>query len=145
MIRHKTMRQIAFVFTLALLAEAGTVHAQIGNAAALSPEKNAALSRLDALSSEYTQVAMKIWDWAEVGYQEVRSSGLLQDQLKKAGFRVEAGVAGIPTAFIASFGSGKPIIGILGEFDALPGVSQAAVPMRQERPEVKAGDRKSVV
>ncbi len=139
MIRHKTMRQIAFVFTLALLAEAGTVHAQIGNAAALSPEKNAALSRLDALSSEYTQVAMKIWDWAEVGYQEVRSSGLLQDQLKKAGFRVEAGVAGIPTAFIASFGSGKPIIGILGEFDALPGVSQAAVPMRQERPEVKAG------
>jgi aminobenzoyl-glutamate utilization protein B len=64
---------------------------------------------------------------------------LLQEQLKREGFNVQAGVAEIPTAFVASYGSGHPIIGVLGEFDALPGVSQAAVPEKQARPEVEAG------
>lgn len=105
----------------------------------LSKDKTQTLKRLDELSGNYTQVAMKIWDWAELGYQETKSSQLLQEQLKSAGFEVKAGVADMPTAFVASFGSGKPVIGILGEFDALPGVSQAAVPVRQERPEVKSG------
>ncbi|HPH21172.1 MAG TPA: M20/M25/M40 family metallo-hydrolase, partial [Haliscomenobacter sp.] len=105
----------------------------------LSKDKAQTLKRLDELSGNYTQVAMKIWNWAELGYQETKSSQLLQDELRAAGFKVEAGVADMPTAFVASFGSGKPVIGILGEFDALPGVSQAAVPTRQERPEVKSG------
>jgi aminobenzoyl-glutamate utilization protein B len=75
-----------------------------------------------------TEVARSIWGWAEVGYQEVQSSALLQQELMAAGFQVEAGVAGIPTAFVASAGQGEPVIGILAEFDALPGFSQDAVP-----------------
>jgi aminobenzoyl-glutamate utilization protein B len=69
-------------------------------------------------------LAKQIWSFAEVGYQEEKSSALLQQQLKAAGFTVTARVAAIPTAFVATFGSGKPVIGIVGEFDALPGLSQ---------------------
>jgi aminobenzoyl-glutamate utilization protein B len=77
------------------------------------------------------EMARSIWDWAEVGYQEVKSSALLQEELSKAGFKVEPGVAGIPTAFVATAGSGEPVIGILAEFDALPGITQDAVPERK--------------
>ncbi len=80
---------------------------------------------LDANGARFGQVAQQIWDFAEVGYQETRSSALLQSTLKEAGFTVEAGVAGIPTAFVASWSNGAgPIIGILAEFDALPGITQ---------------------
>lgn len=78
-------------------------------------------------------VAKRIWDLAEPGYQEAESSKLLATELEKAGFKVTRGVADIPTAFVAEFGSGKPVIAILGEFDALPGLSQEAVPYRQPR------------
>ncbi|MEM1434720.1 MAG: amidohydrolase [Pseudomonadota bacterium] len=88
---------------------------------------------VDAAAADAIQLADEIWSLAEVGYQEARSSAALQDYLTTAGFAVEAGVADIPTAFAASFGSGKPVIGILAEFDALPGLSQAAVPERQVR------------
>lgn len=94
---------------------------------------------IDARHATYDELALKIWSFAEVGYQEVKSSAALQEQLKKEGFAVEAGVAGIPTAFAASFGNGGPVVAILGEFDALPGVSQDAVPERKERPGVGAG------
>jgi aminobenzoyl-glutamate utilization protein B len=77
------------------------------------------------------EIARSIWDWAEVGYQEVKSSALLQEELSKGGFKVEPGVAGMPTAFVATAGSGKPVIGILAEFDALPGITQDAVPERR--------------
>jgi aminobenzoyl-glutamate utilization protein B len=90
------------------------------------------LSFLNAQEGHFTDVAMQIWDWAEVGYQEEKSSALLQEELKNAGFEVSSGVGGMPTAFIAEAGSGEPVIAILGEFDALPGVSQEAVP--DERP-----------
>ena len=76
------------------------------------------------------RVALQIWEYAEVGYQETKSSALLQQQLKDAGFSVQAGVAGMPTGFVASYGSGKPVIGILAEFDALPGITQTASPER---------------
>ena len=85
------------------------------------------------------KMARQIWEWAEVGYQEKKSSALLADALQAGGFRVERGVAGIPTAFVATIGSGRPVIGILGEYDALPGLSQQAEPVRQSRPEVTAG------
>ncbi len=85
------------------------------------------------------KMARQIWEWAEVGYQEKRSSALLADAMESAGFRVERGVAGIPTAFVATIGSGGPVIGILGEYDALPGLSQQAVPDRQPRPGVASG------
>lgn len=76
----------------------------------------------------YGEMAQQIWDFAEVGYQEYKSSDLLQNKLKGAGFKVESGVAEIPTAFIATYGSGEPVLGILAEFDALPGLSQQASP-----------------
>jgi aminobenzoyl-glutamate utilization protein B len=85
------------------------------------------------------KAAMQIWDYAEVGYQEEKSSALLQLQLRDAGFSVEAGVAGMPTAFVASFGSGRPVIGILAEFDALPGITQQAKPERAPAQDKDAG------
>lgn len=85
------------------------------------------------------EMARSIWEWAEVGYQEEKSSALLQEELQRAGFEVEAGVAGIPTAFVASAGSGEPVIGILAEFDALPGINQDAVPVRQPIAGKRAG------
>lgn len=89
------------------------------------------LKQLDSESEKYGAIALKIWDWAEMGYQEVQSSELLQQTLSQAGFRIEKGIAGIPTAFVAEYGSGGPIIGVLGEFDALPGLSQKAVPQKE--------------
>ena len=74
----------------------------------------------------YSDIAKKIWEYAEVGYQEEKSSRLLQSVLDESGFSIEGGVAEIPTAFVASYGQGKPVIAILAEFDALPGLSQAA-------------------
>ena len=77
------------------------------------------------------EVASSIWNWAEVGYQEVKSSGLLQKELAAAGFKVDAGVAAMPTAFVASWGKGEPVIGVLAEFDALPGITQDVSPLRK--------------
>lgn len=85
---------------------------------------------VEAAAANYSAAARQIWEWAEVGYQEERSSALLQQTLKNAGFSVETGVAEIPTAFVASYGAGEPVVAILAEFDALPGVSQQAVPER---------------
>ena len=73
---------------------------------------------VDVHAAEYRDLSRKVWEFAEVGYQERQSSELLQQHLKAAGFTVQAGVAEIPTAFVASFGQGKPVIAILGEFDA---------------------------
>src|SRR5579875_329697 len=81
-------------------------------------------------SPEYVTASHTIWQYAELGYHEEKSSALLQQDLKAAGFAVRAGVADEPTGFIASYGHGKPVIAILGEFDALPGLSQNAVPDR---------------
>ncbi len=94
---------------------------------------------IDANADLYSGIAQKIWNFAEVGFQETQSSALLQQTLKDAGFQVEPGVAGMPTAFIATYGSGKPVIGILGEFDALPGVAQEAVPELKPIAGQKAG------
>jgi aminobenzoyl-glutamate utilization protein B len=86
------------------------------------------LQSIDTKYDQYASIARKIWEFAEVGFQETQSSALLQSTLKDAGFTIESGVAEMPTAFVASYGQGKPVIAILGEFDALPGVSQDAVP-----------------
>ena len=85
---------------------------------------------LDQREERLTNVAMRIWDLAEVGYMETESSALLAGELEAQGFTVTRGVAGIPTAFVAEYGSGKPVIGILGEFDALPGINQDRTPTR---------------
>ena len=97
-----------------------------------TPADRTEIERLvDAKADAYKQVSKQIWGFAELGYHENKSSTLLQDQLKAAGFTVQAGVADEPTGFIASYGSGKPVIAILGEFDALPGLSQQAVATRE--------------
>jgi aminobenzoyl-glutamate utilization protein B len=94
---------------------------------------------VDAQRARTERVALQIWDFAEVGYQEERSSALLQQTLRDAGFSVQPSVAGMPTSFIASYGSGRPVLGILAEFDALPGITQQAVPERAPAEDKQAG------
>lgn len=99
----------------------------------LSAAQQSAIKALvDADNKAMSDSALKIWQWAEVGYQENRSSELLQARLKSAGFTVEKGVAGMPTAFVARYrrGSGGPVIGLVAEYDALPGLAQNAVAER---------------
>ncbi|NNF39647.1 MAG: amidohydrolase [Gemmatimonadetes bacterium] len=110
-------------------------------APALAPQDghDFVVSHIDDDAQLLAQTAMDIWNLAEVGYQEFESSGLLQTRLEEAGFRVETGIAGIPTAFVAEWGEGGPVIAIMGEFDALPGVTQEAVPERAPRDDVAAG------
>jgi aminobenzoyl-glutamate utilization protein B len=90
--------------------------------------KTQASTSIQSNYDQYKTMAFQIWDYAEVGYKEVKSTALLQQTLKDNGFTVEAGVAGIPTAFVATYGSGSPVIAILAEFDALPGLSQTNAP-----------------
>lgn len=89
-------------------------------------DRDAVLKSLDSKYEHYAGVAKQIWEFAEPGFLEDKSAALLQSELEKAGFKVEKNVSGMPTAFIATYGSGQPVIGILGEFDALPGLSQEA-------------------
>jgi aminobenzoyl-glutamate utilization protein B len=89
------------------------------------------LAHVDTEAEAATNLAQDIWSLAELGYQEEQSSQRLQGYLAERGFAIDTGAANIPTAFVASAGSGAPVIGILAEFDALPGLSQAAVPRRQ--------------
>lgn len=93
--------------------------------------KKQLISSIESKQETYQQLALDIWNYAELGYQETKSAQALQNELQAAGFSIESAVADIPTAFVASYGSGEPVIGILGEYDALPGLSQAAVPERQ--------------
>jgi aminobenzoyl-glutamate utilization protein B len=86
---------------------------------------------VDRQAAHFSTVSKAIWDYAELGYQEEKSSTLLQRELQAAGFNVKSGVASEPTAFVASYGQGQPVIGIMGEFDALPGLSQDAAPVRK--------------
>lgn len=99
----------------------------------------AVLKRLDGQRDKYTAIAKQIWSNPELGYLEENSSKLLQNTLQEAGFTIKSGVADIPTAFVAEYGSGAPVIAILAEFDALPGVSQKAVPQKEAVVEGGAG------
>ena len=90
--------------------------------------KSQAIADIQSKYGDYKAIALQIWNYAEVGFKEVKSSALLQKTLADKGFTVKTGVAEIPTAFVASYGSGSPVIGILAEFDALPGLGQQAVP-----------------
>jgi aminobenzoyl-glutamate utilization protein B len=98
------------------------------------PEKQLVLDYLGqpGVVEEFGRISDAIWSYAELGLHEYRSSGLLADTLERAGFKVERGVAGMPTCFVATYGSGKPVIGLLGEYDALPMLSQKARVPRQE-------------
>ena len=118
MMKNKYVYLVGFVLlTLSLIAQ--------------DAEKKKVLGRLSKLESTYSQIATKIWGFAEVGYKEKQSAQLLQETLRQAGFSIESGVAGIPTSFVASFGQGKPVIGIMAEYDALPGMSQDSIPTKR--------------
>ncbi|MBL8027116.1 MAG: amidohydrolase [Fibrobacteres bacterium] len=98
----------------------------------LSAEKNSLpVYHIEKNRTVYEKMAYEIWSNPEPGYMETKSAGLLAAALKDAGFTVRSGVAGIPTAFVAEFGSGKPVIGLIAEYDALPGLSQDNVPYRK--------------
>ena len=90
-----------------------------------------ALDYLNSSFSTYDKLQKTIWANPELGFLETNSSGLLKQHLRENGFTIEEGVAGMPTAFVATYGSGKPVIGLLAEFDALPGLSQDTVPFRK--------------
>ncbi|MFQ5982998.1 MAG: amidohydrolase [Woeseiaceae bacterium] len=94
---------------------------------------------IDARYEQTAALARDLWEFAEVGYQEVKSSGLIKEQLAAEGFAIESGVAGIPTAFIASYGTEGPVIGIIAEYDALPGINQDDVPIRSPIADKAAG------
>jgi len=97
----------------------------------LSSNKEAIIQSVDKHQQELIAISDKIWVYAETALKETKSSKELADYAEAQGFTVKRGVAGMPTAFIAEFGSGKPIIGIMGEYDALPGISQKAQATRE--------------
>lgn len=92
-----------------------------------------ALSHATALEGQVETMALELWEHSEIGLEEIESARTLIQVLREEGFSIQEGVAGMPTAFVASWGSGSPVIGILAEFDALPGIGNAAVPRREPR------------
>jgi len=108
-------------------------------ASPLAAQQADPIAQVEAQQERTQRVAQQIWDFAELGYLETRSSGLLIDELEGAGFSIRPGVAGIPTAFVAEWGNGGPVIGLLAEFDALPGITQSAQPTRDPVADKHAG------
>ncbi len=128
----RSVRTVAIVAMSCLLAQVpASVSAQDG--------KTTVLEHIESNADQYGEIAQTLWDLAELGYMEHRSAALLESSLEDAGFRVEIGVADMPTAFVASYGAGSPVVGILAEYDALPGMSQARVPVKQVVPEMESG------
>lgn len=95
------------------------------------PEKTKTIAQLDKDYTHYAALAGQIWKLAEPGYLETETSSLLQKELKDNGFSITSGIADIPTAFVATYGKGSPVVSILAEMDALPGLSQDSVPGRK--------------
>ena len=124
------MKKVYPLFILFLAAQWSIGQSNLPSS--IANEKKAVIQSLEAKKQQYVDVATNIWNLAELGYKEGKSANLLQSMLKEEGFTIETGVAGIPTAFTATFGSGTPVIGVLGEYDALPGFSQDAVPFKKE-------------
>jgi aminobenzoyl-glutamate utilization protein B len=113
-----------------LLSFSLTLHLLITTVTYAQKSRQIALSSIEQQRQHYGEIAQHIWDFAEVGYLEFKSTEMLQQELVTAGFTVESGVANIPTAFMASYGSGQPVIALLAEFDALPGILQDRSPTR---------------
>jgi aminobenzoyl-glutamate utilization protein B len=123
-------------------AVAGLVAALLVLSASRVPaadDKDELAAAIDARRADYAALAKQIWGLAELGYQEEKSAALLRARLSKAGFKVERGVAGMPTAFVASYGQGAPVVALMAEYDALPGLSQDAVPEKKPLAEAAPG------
>ncbi len=104
--------------------------------AAVSATKEAAVESVDTHGRELVGLSDRIWAYAETALEEHKSAAELADYAEQQGFKVERGISDMPTAFVASYGSGRPIIGVMGEYDALPGISQKALP---EKTPLEAG------
>ena len=121
MFKNKRILGLCLVFTFVIFFSVQTVFAQ-----GLTPAKKTAIAWIDGAKATYEEIAKYLSDNPELSLVEFKSSGKLQEYLARNGFKVEKGVSGMPTAFVATWGSGKPVIGFLAEFDALPGLSQVA-------------------
>lgn len=123
------MKKILFLFVLFIgflfSARSGNSETQIGKL------KAKAIERVEKRRSQLIDISDKLWEYAEPALEEFQSSKLLADCAEGEGFNVIRGVADLPTAFVATFGKGEPVIGILAEYDALPGLSQENVPFRK--------------
>ncbi len=97
----------------------------------MADEKNTALEWVSRNQDRYIRISDRIWEFAELGLVEFESSLLLADELEKHGFGVQRGIAGMPTAFVATWGDGRPVVGVMGEYDALPGMSQKRLPSQE--------------
>ena len=118
----KTIISILAIFLLLGFNQKGMTQTTI--------DKQQIIQEMDKELKNYGKIAHEIWGLAELGFLEDKSTQILQDHLKKEGFTIKTGVAGMPTAFVAEYGNGKPIIGLLAEYDALPDMSQAANPTK---------------
>jgi len=129
-----TAQKRTFTFTLSILLLIAVIaYAQ------LPPEKSTADQWLEKNQATLKKVNEQIWNFAELGLEEYKSSQTLIELLQQNGFKIDSNLADMPTAFIASYGSGKPVIAILAEYDALPGLSQKASPEKDPRPETQNG------
>ncbi len=129
--KHLSRNSVVFLLGFVLSAYSHPIEAQ-------TDLKEEAFRWIDGNQQTITGLSDAIWELAELPMEEYQSARLLADALEKNGFHVERGVAGMPTAFIATYGSGKPELGFLAEYDALPGLSQKAVPHRE--PLVEGGN-----
>ena len=105
----------------------------------MSKNKKALLTSVEKHKNELIKISDEIWGLAETAFEETKSAEILASYAEKNGFTVERGVAEMPTAFVATYGSGSPVISVLGEFDALPGISQKATPTKSPIKEGAAG------
>lgn len=133
------MNKTLFFFFLGLLAISGNSFGQKKASQKIDANKKSVIASVDNKKEALTALSDEIWAYAEVAFQETKSSKALADYAEAQGFKVERGVAEMPTAFVATYGSGKPVIGVLGEFDALPGISQKTQPTKEAFQEGGAG------
>ncbi|GAA0878073.1 M20 family metallopeptidase [Algoriphagus jejuensis] len=123
------MKKLYLGLAAALLLSATPLFAQ-KKAAKPDPLKQSVQQTIDTRFADMTELSDKIWSFEETAFHETQSAAALSGYAEELGFKVTRGVGEIPTAFVAEYGSGSPIIGIMGEFDALPGLSQNKVPFK---------------
>ncbi len=133
------LKQLIAAFTMIFVGFSSAFLRAEDSEKTLSAAQQTAIVDVEQRADMLKAVNQAIWEFAEVGLEEYQSSALLVKELRANGFEVETGVSNMPTAFVASYGSGSPVIGILAEYDALPGLSQKAIPDREPLAEGAAG------
>lgn len=128
------MKKLLFQGILTIFLFPGILQAQ-----KLTKNKKRLLASIEKHQTNLIEISDEIWALAETAFEETSSAKILADYAEKQGFTVERGVAEMPTAFVATYGSGKPVISVLGEFDALPGISQTATPTKSPLKDGAAG------